>query len=128
MANARDVVALGDRNRGEVLADGVACDDAPSVCFGAAAGGVLGGGVASRGALPSGRLGAARLSAMAVSDSAPASLGNAYKDREWEGLVVDRASRLRSAPRKRVVTAMTDADSAAVSLDSTSSTFLVELA
>ena len=128
MANARDVVALGDRNRGEVLADGVACDDAPSVCFGAAAGGVLGGGVASRGALPSGRLGAARLSTMAVSDSAPASLGNAYKDREWEGLVVDRASRLRSAPRKRVVTAMTDADSAAVSLDSTSSTFLVELA
>ena len=127
MANARDVVALGDRNRGEVLADGVACDDAPSVCFGAAAGGVLGGGVASRGALPSGRLGAARLSAMAVSDSAPASLGNAYKGYDWVQAVVDRASRLRSASRERVVTVTTDAGSA-VSLDPTSPTFLVELA
>ena len=58
MANARDVVALGDRNRGEVLADGVACDDAPSVCFGAAAGGVLGGGVVARRAFR--RVGSAR--------------------------------------------------------------------
>ena len=127
MANASEVSALGDSNRGGVRTCLTACGDAPSVGFGAAAGGVLGGGAASRGGLQSGRVGAARQRAAAVSDEAPASLGVAVEGYEWEGLVLGRASRLRSASRERVVTVLTDTGSA-VSLDPTNPTFLVELA
>ena len=80
------------RNRGDVRACLTACGDAPSVGFGAAAGGVLRGGAASRGALPSGRLGAASPSAAAVSDEAPASLGDAFQNYDWVQAVVARAS------------------------------------
>ena len=120
-----DVVALGVSNRVDVRADDVARDDAPIVCFGAAAGSVLGGGVASRGALPSGRFGAAVRRATAVSASAPASLGD-VEGCEWEGLVLGRASRLRSASREPVVAVMTDTDAAAVDLDPESPTFLAD--
>jgi len=124
--DAPDVVVLGDMNRGDVLECLTTCGDAPSVGFGAAAGGVLGGGAASRGGLRLGRVGAARRSAAAVSASAPASLRVALRD--WEKQILARVSRLKSASREQLVTAMTDTDAAAVARDHTSPTFLVELA
>ena len=77
--DAPDVVVLGDRNRCDVQERLTTCGDAPSIGFGAAAGGVLGGDVASRGKARSGRFGAADRRAAAVSDEAPASLGAAVE-------------------------------------------------
>ncbi|CAH0377279.1 unnamed protein product [Pelagomonas calceolata] len=124
--DARDVVALRDWNRGDARACLTACGDAPRVGFGAAAGGVLGGGAASRGWLQSGRVGAARLSAMAVSDEAPASLGDAYQGYDWARAVVESASKSSSASREPLVV-MTDTGSE-VSLDLRSPTFLADYA
>ena len=126
MANASEVSALGDSNRGKVLACLTTCGDAPSVCFGAAAGGVLGGGAASRGALSSGRLGEAYRRAAAVSDSAPASLGASFEGYDWARAVVESASKSSSASREPLVV-MTDTGSE-VSLDLRSPTFLADYA
>ena len=125
MTDAR-VVALGISNRVDVRAEHVACDDAPSDCFGAAAGGVLGGGAASRGALSSGRLGEAYRRAAAVSDSAPASLGASFEGYDWARAVVESASKSSSASREPLVV-MTDTGSE-VSLDLRSPTFLADYA
>ena len=126
MANARDVVALGDRNRGEVLADLRRRRRAERLLrrggrrrFGRRRG------VARRASVGSARRGETERHGRVGFGAGV--VGRRLKGRDWVQAVVDRASRLRSASRERVVTVTTDAGSA-VSLDPTSPTFLVELA